>query len=59
MESIITLTKKVCAFIQLVLSTLSTYAKIVRVVAREKLWRVPRRELRPVEGPSVARRNVS
>jgi len=50
MDSIITSTKKICAFIAIVMSTLSSYAKIVRVVVHERLWRIPRRELRPCAG---------
>lgn len=50
MDRIVTAIKKVCAFIQIARSTLSSYAKIVRVVVRERLWRLPQRELRSAAG---------
>jgi hypothetical protein len=50
MDRIITSTKKLWAFIAILLSTLLSYARIVRVVVRERLWRVPQRELRPSAG---------
>jgi hypothetical protein len=48
MDPVVTFVKKTRASVQLVLSTLSSYAKIVRVVVRERLWRMPQRELRAV-----------
>jgi hypothetical protein len=50
MGRIVTTIKKICAFIGIALSTLSSYAKIVRIVIRERLWWLPQRELRSAAG---------
>ena len=39
-------TEKTWAFIELLASTLLSYAKIVGVVLSERLWRIPQRQLR-------------
>jgi len=49
MDRFVTAKKKVWAVVALVLSTLSSYAKIVGVVVCEQLWRIPQRRVRPTE----------
>jgi hypothetical protein len=46
MNRIITAKKRLSATVALVLSTLSSYFKLVGVVVCERLWQIPERQLR-------------
>jgi hypothetical protein len=58
MASINTSAKGILAFLVLGLSTLSSYAKIIRIVFRERLWRLPVRELRRAAPLANASRRI-
>jgi hypothetical protein len=49
MNRIATTHRRTWALIVLLASTLLSYAKIARVVLSERLWRIPRRQLRSAE----------
>jgi hypothetical protein len=46
MNRIIIAEERILATVALVLSTLSSYFKLAGLVVRERLWRIPQRQLR-------------